>query len=286
MIRIIVTCILFSLCSCAKNMNYAQIQTIAELPKSLQENSGMVMLNEHSIWVLEDSGNKDELYEINLDGEITRAVKIKKAKNVDWEDLTKDKANNVYIGDFGNNKNKRKDLTIYVIPNLDAVEDDEVKAEKITFEYPEQEKFPYKHKRLYDCEAFFYYNDYLYLFTKDRSDPYRGMSLLYKVPAQPGDYKAELIGGYRFSGNYHTGSITAATISKDEKRVVLLTHSVVYIFEEFEGDQFFSGKMETIDLGHESQKEAIVFKDAHTLIIGEESEKGEHPLLYKLSLDK
>jgi hypothetical protein len=28
--------------------------------------------------------------------------------NIDWEDITKDKDGNLYVGDFGNNDNERK----------------------------------------------------------------------------------------------------------------------------------------------------------------------------------
>jgi sugar lactone lactonase YvrE len=35
--------------------------------------------------------------------------------NIDWEDITKDKDGNLYVGDFGNNDNERKDLCIYKI---------------------------------------------------------------------------------------------------------------------------------------------------------------------------
>jgi hypothetical protein len=37
-----------------------------------------------------------------------------KYNNIDWED-TKDKNGNLYVGDFGNNDNERKDLCIYKI---------------------------------------------------------------------------------------------------------------------------------------------------------------------------
>src|SRR5690606_37593404 len=115
-------------------------------------------------------------------------------KNIDWEELTKDSDNNLYIGDFGNNDNERKNLVIYKISVVNRVQDKEVKAEKISFEYPEQKDFPPKKKhRYFDAEAFFYRDGYFYLFTKNRSKPFDGICFLYKIPAIPGHHKAERI---------------------------------------------------------------------------------------------
>lgn len=269
--------------SCSNN--YGQLKTVAELPQSLEENSGIVKLTNDSVWFLEDSGNHNELYKVNFEGEILKTLTIKNAKNIDWEELAKDDKGNVYIGDFGNNKNERKDLTIYIIPNPEKIEGDEVKAKKITFKYPEQDKFPSKKKnKFFDCEAFFYMNGNLYLFTKDRSKPYKGLTSLYKIPAVEGDYKAELIDTFHFGDDYHTGSITAATISEDKSKVILLTHTYVYVLEDYQGENFFKGTLTKIDMKHTSQKESVCFKDEHTLLISDEAEKKEHPKLYELKI--
>ncbi len=284
MLKMFIASCFFGLTACS---NYAQLHTVTKLPKSLKENSGMVMLNENHIWVIEDSGNKDEIYEVNLEGKITRTLAIKDVKNHDWEELTKDDQNNVYIGDFGNNDNDRKNLSIYIIPNPVEVSKKHVEAKRITFSYPEQKEFPYhEEKRIYDCEAFFYLNNSLYLFTKDRSKPYTGTCLLYKIPAKPGDYKAELLGSFHFGDTFDTGSITAATISKDHQKVVLLTHKMLYLLENFEEDDFFSGKLSSINMEHISQKEAVSFKDKNTLLISDEAEKHGRAHLYEIQLSE
>ena len=43
-----------------------------------------------------------------------RTIKIDNAKNDDWEELAEDDEF-IYIGDFGNNNGKRKNLCIYII---------------------------------------------------------------------------------------------------------------------------------------------------------------------------
>ena len=89
----------------------------------------------------------------------------------------------MYIGDFGNNANERKNLNIYKVPNVNSGSGDKIEAEKISFHYPEQKKFPPKKSKMsFDCEAFFHHNDFLYLITKDRTRPYSGKGLYIQSP--------------------------------------------------------------------------------------------------------
>jgi hypothetical protein len=50
---------------------------------------------------------------------ILKTVQLKNTNdckyNIDWEDITKDKDGNLYVGDFGNNDNERK---VYVFTKL------------------------------------------------------------------------------------------------------------------------------------------------------------------------
>ncbi|MGS2739800.1 hypothetical protein [Sinomicrobium sp. M5D2P17] len=270
------------------NPNYGQLKPLARLPKELKENSGIEIIERDStIWSINDSGNKDHIYQVGFDGKMRRELKLKKAKNTDWEEITKDKDNNLYIGDFGNNSNKRKDLTIYKIPNPNTIEGKEIEAEKITFYYPEQKSFPPKAKhRYYDAEAFFFLNGYFYLFTKNRTSPFDGVSFLYKVPARKGHHKAELIGKYIFCTDDEGCRITAATISPDEKTVALLGYDKVWLFSGFTDDNFFHADIkEVVELGHSSQKEGLCFMDNHTLLISDEAKGSSGRNLYELKPD-
>ena len=55
---------------------------------------------------------------LNSNGKIKKVVVVN-AENNDWEDLTADDKGNLYIGDFGNNHNKRKNLSILKIKSKD-----------------------------------------------------------------------------------------------------------------------------------------------------------------------
>ena len=257
------------------------------MPSNLEENSGIQCYSEGSVWVIEDNGNKDEIYKVNFTGKIIREFTVKNAKNNDWEDLAKDKLGNLYIGDFGNNDNDRKTMTIYKLPNPEKEKGDKIEAEKIEFNYPEQKKFPpKKEKLLYDTEAFFHWNNALYIITKNRTRPYNGKALIYKVPDAKGKYKARLVGEFIVCSNQKTCSITSADISPDGEKIALLTYGYLLILTDFELDDFSKGNKQQIDLGVRTQLEAISFKNNSTLLLSDEKSRAKGGNLYSLDLNK
>lgn len=263
----------FFLYSCASD---AQLNRITKLPKELKENSGMAYYGGNSAWFVNDSGNPDKIYKVDFDGQLTAKFKVKNAKNRDWEELTTDPDGNLYIGDFGNNLNDRKNLRIYLLGNPETERGDKIEAEKISFHYPEQKDFPPKKKdRLYDAEAFFYFKGHLYIFTKNRTQPFSGETLLYRIPAQKGDHKAELIGRTELCTDWDTCRVTSADISKDGKTVVLLGYGKLYLFSGFESDNFFEGERKEFDLGIRTQLESVCFYDENTLLLSDEEENKE-----------
>ena len=252
--------------------NYGQLTFTCKLPKKLKENSGIALSEQENLfWFIADSGNEDHLYGVDTQGTLLKDFNIKNADNQDWEDLTRDPEGNLYIGDIGNNRNKRKDLVIYKIPNPDNHTGKSLKAEKIKFYYPEQKGFPPDKKdRLFDAEAFFYARGFLYIFTKNRTRPFTGKTLLYKIPAIPGNHKAELVGEKTLCTDLKSCTVTSADISPDGKKVVLLAHDRIWVLTRFAKDRFLEGNIREIPLGHYSQKEAVCFTDNTTLYISDE----------------
>lgn len=274
--------LLFSfLISCS---NYGQLTYITKLPKKLKENSGMAIGKNSTVWFVNDGGNEDKIYQINNKGKILKELEVKNAKNKDWEDMAQDKDGNVYIADTGNNANKRKDLVIYKIPDPDKEKGDKIKAEQIEFSFPEQRKFPPKQKNLlYDTEAIFYAKDSLYLITKNRSHPFNGNALIYRIPAKKGNYKATYLGEFIACTDFSTCKITAADISPDGKTIALLGYGKLWLFTNFNLSNFFEGELNTIDLGVRTQLESISFLNNKTLLLSDEQLHKSGRNLYSFS---
>ena len=273
------------LLACQQQSN-DDLKTLYSLPKKLKEVSGITYFPDSKlIYTLEDSGNKNAIYAINPEGKLDKTITISNAKNVDWEDITKDKNGNIYIGDFGNNDNDRKDLCIYKI-NKNQLNKDQAFAEyKVSFSYPEQTEFPPKKKEMfYDVEGFIEYQNYFYLFTKNRSKGFDGTAYIYKIANKAGTQKPIKIGEFKTCSNYNHCVLTSATISPDGKKVVVLSHDKIVLFKGYKGDLFHKGTQMEIKLNHFSQKEAIVFKDNNTLLIADEKTNKVGANVYEFKL--
>ncbi len=265
--------------------NYGQLVYVADLPGNLEENSGIVSIKDSTVWVVEDNGNKDELYKLNFKGDIVKSFKVKNAKNNDWEDLTKDALNNVYIADIGNNNNDRKDLVIYKVPNPEDEPGDKIDAEKIKFYYPEQKKFPpKKSERLYDAEAIFHRNGKLFIVTKNRTDPFNGKALIYTVPDSKGKYEAKLVGTIKVCEDWKTCQITSIDISPNGKKIVALSYGKLFLFTDFLLDDFATGTVKEIDLETRNQLESVCFLNEQTLLLSDEVSHGNGGNLYRYTL--
>lgn len=275
----LICCLLLS-CS-----NYGQLNYITKLPKKLRENSGIAIAGDSTLWFIEDNNNPDELYLVNYKGDLLAEIEIDNAKNDDWEDLAKDREGNLYIADIGNNDNNRKDLMVYKITPPENTATKKIKAKVIAFDYPEQEDFPPdREKRLYDAEALVYSEGNLYIFTKNRANPFTGASLVYQVPAKPGKYEAKLVGEFTPCDDPRTCQVTAADISPDGKTLALLGYGKLWLVRDYSLDKFEAKNIETIDLGMRSQLESVCFKSNTLLLLSDEGTGPHGRNLYSYSI--
>ncbi|MCF7567167.1 hypothetical protein L3X37_02145 [Sabulilitoribacter arenilitoris] len=244
------------------------LTVIADLPNSLKEVSAIeTVANSELLWTIEDSGNKNNIYGLDLKGNIVKDIDISNSSNIDWEDLTSDKEGNLYIGDFGNNSKNRDDFTIYKVSDFSS---NKTKAERINFVLPKKVKPK-------DFETFFLYNNYFYIFSKENKS-----SMLFKVPNTIGLHTATRIATFNLEGK--NNKITSADISDDGKTVVLLNHDKLWKITGFKDGDFFEGNIEELPFNHNSQKEGVCFKDAKTVFITDEKTKGEGGNLYEFEL--
>lgn len=272
----------FIISSCS---NYGQLKVVTDLPSNLEEISGMVTYNDSTIWVIEDNGNKDEIYQVDFKGEILKTLKVKNGDNDDWEDMATDEFGNVYIGDIGNNHNSRKNLVIYKIPNPTTKPGDKIDAEHIEFYYPDQKEFPpSKDALFYDAEALFHHGNKLYIITKNRSKPFKGVARIYALPDTKGVHEAVLIGEFTPCKDWKTCQITSIDIAPKGDKIIALSYGKLFVFTDFIWDNFTKGQIQEIDLGARTQLESVSFLNDSTLLISDERSHGTGGNLYTYTL--
>jgi hypothetical protein len=247
------------------------------LPEQLVEVSGLYYAGPDSLWWHNDSGGGPWLYLTDDEGRMREKRRVPEVANTDWEDISADPEGRLYIGDFGNNANNRRDLRIYIFDPADQ------SVDVLSFEYPDQESFPPPAGRMdFDMEAFFWYRDSLHLFSKDKLGQDTYLTKHYVLPARPGHHLAEL----RDSLWLDKRVVAGAAISPDGKAAALVTYwfkpllgiiplsaATVYVFEDFPGTHFLRGRMrkQKIPKGLSPvQYESIDFIDNHTVLTASE----------------
>jgi hypothetical protein len=244
-------------------------EKISVLPNRLKEISGLVFVTDDLMVGHNDGGNSPTLYFISKTGEVEHEVKISNADNKDWEDITFDGKDNLYIGDFGNNENKRQDLCIYVVSLKEALKNDKIEAKKIKFTYPDQNSFPPKDEdRKFDCEAVAFYKDTLYLFTKNRTEPWDGISNVYALDPNGKKQEAQFVGElYVGKNGWWQDAITAVDIQGDI--CYLLTYNRLMKY------RISGGKLEFIQwiyLSPITQKESVAVNSKGEIYVADEQQ--------------
>ena len=277
---------------CSSSLYHFSYKRLTPLPDRLSEVSGISITHPDTLWLHNDSGDRPVLFKVSPEGEILDSVYIEGAQNVDWESLAADDRGNLYICDVGNNGNRRKDLRIYQWHPQEGLKG------SIRFAYPEQTAYPPPATELhYDLEGVFWFQDSLYLFTKNRVPGPNDYTRLYALPAQLGEQVPIL----RDSLNLKRRSVTAAAIHPAGHTVALMTYGYrpiwfiprlpasVVILSDFKGSDFLKGKMTRRRLpkiGMSKQYEAIDFWDGETLVVGAEKSPVNKPLLGEITLKR
>lgn len=257
---------------------YGQVTQHYSISDKLNEISGLELLNDSTLIAFNDGGNKSEVYLLNLEGEILREVDVLDTKNHDWEDIARDEYY-IYIGDIGNNENKRDNLSIVKLRISDILTRDEVEAETISFNYTEQKAYPPKDSELFfDAEGMTVYNDSIWIFTKDRSQPFQGVSYVYKIPTDPGDYTVRASHQLPIGkGGWWKDGITAVDVYGD--KFYLLTYN------RFIVSQYQNGVFETISeylFDGITQRESIVVLNEDAIFVADE----RNPIVGEVQLYK
>ena len=259
----------------APYLGAAQSPKRFHLPKDLIEVSGLFYAGKDSLWWHNDSGRSPTLFLTDGRGKLLTKRDLHPLTNRDWEDITSDPSGNIYIGDFGNNANNRKDLKVYILSP-------DKRIDSLLFQYPDQKRFPPPAQAAnFDMEAFFWYADSLHLFSKNKLVKGNYFTKHYRLPARPGTYTADLQDSLYLKKRV----ITGAAVSPDGRRVALVAYNFkrflgfiptsaasVLWFDDFSGTKFLQGTMHKVNLACllATQYESIDFEDNDRVIVASE----------------
>lgn len=225
-----------------------RIRKVGRLSPSLMESSGLENYNGNLI-TLTDSGNPSKLYTLNSKAQIIDTISFNLI-NRDWETMATDTSGSIYIGDIGNNANRRKNLLIYKISNAHA--------DSISIVYGDQKRFPPNpDNKNFDCEAMFWQGGYLHLFSKNRGKKW---VKYYRVSDVPGSYVLNPIDSIILERQ-----ITAADYDPLKNKTMLLGYGIIYTFDSI-GIKYPD---KAIRFSRSGQSEGLIIKNDTTFISNE-----------------
>ena len=248
----------------------------------INESSGLVKSRQYEnvIWTHNDHGDIARIFATTAEGELIREVRISGADHVDWEDIAADDAGNLYIGDFGNNRKDRKELTIYMLKEPNPFAPDggtQPILKRVQFDFPDRsESLNYgkgkkNRKSMMDCEALFWANGNLYCLTKHR---YERITKLYRfAPIRDNEYQVlTKIAEFKIDA-----PVTGADASPDGSKLLVLCYDYIYMFEKpSNDDNYLAGPYRRI-LFTGRKSEGICFAGSDILFSNEQRD------IYKLS---
>ena len=255
-IRIVLTLLLILLTGCdadailkpAAEPESGFVVTAILESKELDEVSG-IQSGEGGVFYLHNDEGSPSIYIADTDGRHLGKIKIRDAKNRDWEDITRiplESGPLLVLGDTGDNKARYKSIKLYFVaePRPSA-----------SGTYPEQVDLLHKLKARYpdgprDCEAIAYdpaSNMILVLTKRDR--PPRLYGLPVEEALQAGKAELQYLGevpGFRpptmadiLSSKKRGPFISQPTgmdISSDGRRAAVITYRSLYLFERAEDE--------------------------------------------------
>jgi hypothetical protein len=222
-------------------------KTISKLPATITETSGLIFFN-GLCWTINDSGGEACLYAFEANtGIIKKTVRVSNAHNVDWEEITQNN-DYIFVGDFGNNRGKRKDLKIYKIAKNQFnrnEENFEVLADSICFSYKQQQQFNYKALTTpWDCEAMIATESQIFLFSKNWETQ---TSTVYAISTQPGLYTIEPVEILNVDG-----LISGACLSDNARKLALIGYRdfepYIIVIKDFTMPYFSKAKAKRYEL--------------------------------------
>lgn len=187
----------------------------------LAESSALAASRKHPgvYWTCNDSDNPPELFALDEKGGSVGVFLVGASRNIDWEAMSIDDQDRLYIGDTGNNEPPRRTLlSLYVVNEPDPRGDARPTAIKqVRFRYPAD-------MGRFDCEAMFVRGQWAYVITKEYEK-----ARLFRVPlgeAETSALEAECLGELP-----DVSVATDADLSQDGRRLAILSYSAIVIYD-------------------------------------------------------
>jgi hypothetical protein len=224
------------------------------------------------LWTHND-GNDPEIFALDEKGTVKGRVRITGAKTGNWEAISVSRCNAgpcLYIGDIGDNDGKRKEITVYRIP--EPLPGDSVSAEAQRFHatYPGGPQ---------DAEAMWATPQHeVFIVTKGET----GAVVVYRFPpatARNGKtVELEKIAKLETSDPKRKDMVTDAALSPDGSLVALRTKRYLWLYGATSLMSGHPGTPAAVDLGdlNEPQGEGVAFGPAGRIYLaGEGGAKGK-----------
>lgn len=252
---------------------------------AMSEASGIAISikNKGMIWAHNDSGNAGFLFLINAEsGKIVARYDIPGMINVDWEDIEISAGPDegevyLYVGDIGDNDQRRSDYTIYRFPEPvflpehegKIVKADHLQLDKITVKYPDKSR---------DAEGLLVdpMTKDIYIVTKRDEFSYLFVA---PYPQKTGETNILIK-----AGEFGLRQASAATASFDGSRIMIKNRQEIFYWERQEGEHLTETlarmPVKAPYIG-EPQGEAICFDLYHNYYtLSERGNSSDFPVLY------
>lgn len=240
----------------------------------IHESSGLAQSRQQPglWWTHNDSGHTNHIFPMSETGKaLGPPIELLGAANVDWEDIAADDRGQLWISDLGNNRNRRRDLKVYIIDEPLPDEHGEFPAAVpvkriLRMRYPDQNAFPPEQMN-FDSEGIFVRDQTLFVLTKHRSD---ADTKLYRLADDGGDSEQVLEYLQTFPD---IGMVTGAALHPDGRRLAVLTYTGVWLFiTDGTTERFLSGTVYTLPAAFRAwgQVEGVDWIDGETLLVSSE----------------
>lgn len=184
----------------------------------VRESSGLARstYDRHILFTHNDSGDGPRVFAVDKQGNTVGVLSLEGAKSRDWEDISTGPGHSLWVGDIGDNRRKRSNITVYRFDEPQELSDKSVPSVKYDFAYEDG---------AHNAEALMVnpVTGRVLVATKDR----RGAGI-YRAPEKLSTTQTNTLTRI---GTTTAKSVTAGAFFPDGKSFVLRNHPWAFVYE-------------------------------------------------------